>query len=79
MQTGVDTTAQMLQLPHFDQVLLKALGRKKIRSLSDLADLTAAERSSALQSAGTAWRHHSKPRVSFVLSLTALNSKSNRH
>ncbi|KAK9831724.1 hypothetical protein WJX74_007311 [Apatococcus lobatus] len=64
-KAGVDTTAQLLQLPHFDQVLLKALGRKKIRSLSDLADLSVTERSSALQSAGLTEKQAGEVETSF--------------
>ena len=34
----------MLQLPHFDQDLLKRMGRRKVKTLQDLFTMPAAER-----------------------------------
>ncbi len=43
MQGGADTNV-LLQLPHFDYDVVKKLGRKKVRSLTELSAMDAEER-----------------------------------
>lgn len=44
LQGLTDNTIPMLQLPHFDQDLLKRIGRKKVKTLQDLFSMQAWER-----------------------------------
>ena len=50
MQAGGEAT--LAQLPHVDGEILKRLGRKRVRSLADLAALPTPERASLLTSVG---------------------------
>jgi preprotein translocase subunit Sec63 len=48
----VDGLAPLLQLPHMDFELSKKLARKRVRSLQELASLSAEERQTVLGSCG---------------------------
>ena len=43
-QGPTENTVPLLQLPHFDQDLLKRLNRKRVRMLQDLFNMPASER-----------------------------------
>eukprot|EP00798_Chlamydomonas_sp_ICE-L_P029524 gene29524-5874_t len=47
-----DTSAQLLQLPHFDLDTLKKLKRKRVNNLKELMEMPDAEREEALTSSG---------------------------
>ena len=52
MQGLTDNTISMLQLPHFDQDLLKRIGRRKVKTLQDLFAMPVWERKEAYDFAG---------------------------
>lgn len=53
LQGGADTSV-LLQLPHFDYDVLKKLGRKKMRSLAELAAMDPEERLELFVTSGEA-------------------------
>ncbi|KAK9829144.1 hypothetical protein WJX72_004149 [[Myrmecia] bisecta] len=52
LKVGAENAVPLMQLPHFDQDLIKRLGRRRVRSFADLADLPLEERTRALAASG---------------------------